>query len=507
VWREGKIEEWPRSRLLQLAEQAAAGLAARGIGDGRPVGCILTNTPEACAAAIGTWLAGGVVASVPIIARGVDLTAYRRQLDSILTSLKAPLLLVEARFAPFLKELSVPVVSYEELPAQERLAGAPPGDEELAFIQYSSGSTRAPRGCAIRTGAIAAQLDLLREALHLDSARDRGVMWLPLSHDMGFFGGLLNLWSAGIDGLLTPPERFLASPRSWLDDCAEFEATLTVAPAAALSVATRIARRDPPPRPIPMRACLVGGETIGWRTLVEADTALAAFGVSLDTLVPAYGLAEATLAVTLGSVGEQPKARPLPGGRAQVVSVGEPLPGVDVRVEGDDPVGEILVRSPSLAEGYFHNDEATAEVFVDGELVTGDLGFLADGELHVVGRGDDVLKVGAEKVWATEVEALLEREPGVRAGNCALVDIHLDGPQRLVLVAEPEGDANDLSAIARRLARRVLVGSGLGLHECVFVRRGSLPKTPSGKLQRYRCRVLAISNTADIIDRVVLRDP
>jgi fatty-acyl-CoA synthase len=189
------------------------------------------------------------------------------------------------------------------------------------------------------------------------------------------------------------------------------------------------------------------------------------------------------------------------------VSVGPPLPGVEVRVEGDQDVGELRIASPSLASGYLGDPGATAETFVDGELVTNDIGFLQDGELHVVGRTDDVLKVGARKVWATEVEAALSSDPGVRKGDCALLELR-DGPlQRLVLVVEPSRGGQELVPLARRLARSARDTAGLGVHECFFLEQGSMPKTPSGKLQRYRAAQLVESDSEAIIERVRLRAP
>jgi fatty-acyl-CoA synthase len=507
--RHDAVERWPRSRLIELAERHAASLRGRGVERGTRVACVLTNTPETCAAVLGIWLAGGVVVSLPVIARGLGLDLYRRQVAAICALAESHLLLIEGRFVPFVEEIPVAVVSYEGLAGAARLAEQPPGPDEPAFVQFSSGSTHDPRGCVLTPAAIAAQLDMLQAALQLDPERDRGVMWLPLSHDMGFFGGLLMLWAHGIEGLLSSPERFLASPSTWLADCAEFGATITATPALALSLASDAARRQPPRSRIPMRACLVGGDLIAWAALTEADAALGEFGMTLDTFVPAYGLAEATLAVSVVRGGHGPVARPTPDSEEPVVSVGPPLPGVEVRVDGDGdgPVGELRIRSPSLASGYLGDPVATSRTFVNGELITSDLGFLEDGQLHVVGRVDDVFKVGARKVWATEVEATMGAQPGVRAGNCALVELRGGAVQRIVLVAEATTAGHELVPLARRLARTVRDTAGLGVHECVFLDRGLMPKTPSGKLQRHRVARLVASDSPAVIERVQLRAP
>jgi acyl-coenzyme A synthetase/AMP-(fatty) acid ligase len=169
-------------------------------------------------------------------------------------------------------------------------------------------------------------------------------------------------------------------------------------------------------------------------------------------------------------------------------------------------VGEIRIRTPAAASGYFRDEVATRETFVDGEIVTHDIGFLADGELHVVGRTDDVIKVGARKVWATEVEARVAADPAVRQGGCALVDTGAGGRQRLTIVAEPR-DLDDYGAVARRLARSARTAAGISVHECIFIERGSMPKTPSGKLQRHRVRHMLEGDPENVLRRVALREP
>lgn len=506
-----RVEHWPVARLIHRAERAAAGLIDRGVQPGTPVASIITNSPEACATVVGTWLAGATVVSLPVIARATSVPEYRDQLLRICVDAQSPLLLVEARYAPFLDGLGVPVVTHEELPVERGVSAYPPAEDDVAFVQYSSGSTRSPRGCALSTRAITAQLDLLADALELDPERDRGLAWLPLSHDMGLFGGLMNFWRAGVDGMLTTPERFLAAPRTWLEDCAEFAATLTVAPALGLAMAARAARTAPPDRKLRLRACIVGGDMLYPQTLRTVDEVLGPIGLGAPQVVPAYGLAEATLAVTMSHLDGPPNTCPPPladaDDRTPVVSAGRPLPGVEVTVDGEESVGEILVRSPSLACGYFHDEPATAEAFRDGVLHSGDLGFIHDGEVYPVARTDDVIKVGARKIWATDVEAAVEADGGVRPGNCVLVAVPGSTGQRLVVLVEPEDEAGRPEAVARKVGRRVLEDGAVGIDECVFVRRGSLPKTPSGKVQRYRCRQIARDGGESVIARVTLRQP
>lgn len=519
-WRESLFESATWDDLRQAGQRAAAGVRQAGVEPNSFVPCVLTNSFAVAAGVLGVWLAGGIVVSLPTIARGVSIATYRRQLGELCANHHADLLLIEERFLPFLDEgdeLSARLVSYESLPGSRTIDPCPPAENDVAFIQYSSGSTREPKGCAITTRAIAEQLQTLRAALGIDPDRDKGAMWLPLSHDMGFFGGLLLCWTARIPGLLSTPERFLTAPRTWLNDCAEFDATITAAPNFALDVAIRAARAAPPSKAIPLRACVLGGERVEGTTLEEANTVLGPYGLTLEAITPAYGLAEATLAVTAGTPGEAPAvieldSRALLAGELReptlgspttsVVSTGGPLAGAHVRIAGDDEFGEISVRSPSLAEGYFGDEEATTRQFVDGELFTGDLGFVIDGELYVFGRSDDMLAVGGRNVYARDVEsAMLEQAP-IRRGSCAVVDVPADKHTRLVVLAEPLEPEGDFKQLAASLGSVAASTARLRIDECLFLPRGALPKTPSGKVQRFRCRQIALGGEDDVLARI-----
>jgi fatty-acyl-CoA synthase len=189
-------------------------------------------------------------------------------------------------------------------------------------------------------------------------------------------------------------------------------------------------------------------------------------------------------------------------GRAtRVTSTGRPMPGVRVRIDGPGEVGEILVRSPSLATGYLEDPARSARTFAGGELRTGDLGFMRDGELYVIGRDDDMMSIGGRNLNASEVESRLCQDHPLRAGGCVLVDVHDRGRKRLVVVAEPESEELDFTAMARAMRTTAASSSGISVHECVFLPRGSLPKSPSGKVQRFRCRQI-VSDRGPSLARV-----
>jgi fatty-acyl-CoA synthase len=440
----------------------------------------------------------------------MKIDEYLRQVGAICGSVDAPLLLAEEAFVSELRKVEQPgrlnVSSYESLETAGTIDPDPPGPEDVAFIQYSSGSTADPKGCMITTAAIEQQLGMLYDGLLMDGT-DRGFMWLPMSHDMALFGGLLLAWTIGMPGAIGTPERFLRSPRTWMEDCAEFSANITIAPNFALDVAVRAMQRYGLAKSIPMRTCVISAERIERSTLDSTFAVLGPVGITPTSLVTAYGLAEATLAVTMSRPGDPPNSvavdqssllsgkvqQPDPdqGAAVDVMSSGKPLPGAAVRILGNDGIGEIAVRSPSIAAGYVSDPRTTAERFRDGEVLTGDLGFVRDDELYVIGRKDDMLSVAGRNISARELESRLNGEPVVRPGGCALVDVPDGQGTQFVLLVEPAREDLDFEAEASRLARVISGQGGIDADLVMFIKRGVLPKTPSGKVRRFLCRQLA----------------
>jgi fatty-acyl-CoA synthase len=510
AWESAGFRESTYGDLVHHARSVAAGLRRRGVKPGELVASVITNGADVAAGVMGTWFAGATVVSLPIIARGMTIAAYVRQLNELCRALDTDFLVAEERFFQFMPTdagLEFEVVGYRELLETPELAEPnPPALDSTVLVQFSSGTTAEPRGVMLSGRAVEAHLEALTRRLEIDPERDVGYTWLPLSHDMGFVGCGLLSWFSGMAGVISLPERFLQSPRTWFDDCAEFGATVTVGPPSALALAARAELTRRTGGPLSLRLCLVGAEQIDWEVLVEAAEAFSPRGMTLDVFTTAYGLAETTLAVSLGDLNAPPRyldvaAEDLLDGKLstagigegdtrRLVSTGAPLEGVTTRVDARDglEVGEVLVRGPGNATGYLGNRYMTEKCFVDGEVHTSDLGFTHDGELYLTGRSDDLLIVAGRNVYVHEVEVELDSEPGIRKGNCAIVDAVSDDRPRVVLVAEVESDAVDHRALALRLRKAAMERSGLPIDDCVFLPRGMFPKTPSGKVQRYRCR-------------------
>jgi fatty-acyl-CoA synthase len=490
--------------LLSDARRAAAALRRRGIASGNVVGGVLTNGPETTRAAIGVMFTGATFASLPIIARGMSVASYSRQLAGMCKHLGADVLLVEERFLrvmPAGLDLGVKVVSYGSLLNSTEMADiTPPALDEVLFIQFSSGTTGNPRGAQLTGSAIEAQLIRLAHALEIDSERDIGCMWLPLSHDMGLFGGALLAWYIGMRAVKSTPERFLQAPRSWFDDCAQFGATITAGPPSALAIASHAEAARSSGGPLRLRVCLVGAEMVDWPVLERAAEVFAPRGLKLSTFTTAYGLAEATLAVTVGELDRAPVfvdvdadaltlgtmhlLDPSDPRARRLVSAGTPLKDTEVSI--DRNTSEIVIRSRSVACGYFDNAEETRAHFSDGAFRTSDLGFLHEDHLYVSGRSDDLLILHGRNVFANELEARVGAVPGIRDGNCAFVQQFGNGRHQVSLVAEAD-ESVDVATLASQLCQLTMKEEGVRVNECVFLPRGSFPMTPSGKVQRHRC--------------------
>jgi len=506
------------------AERVAAGLRRRGVTPGTRVAAVLTNTADVGCAVIGTWLAGATLVSLPTPRRGQEPFDYLAQLQRIWGAADAHVLLLEQRFLTLIgdHDLGIPVAAYDALAADGPFEPTLPADDEVAFVQYSSGSTKEPSGCMLTMHAISEQMRMIQERLGVDGDTV-GVSWLPFSHDMGLFGSLLLTWVSGMRGWLGSPERFLRQPGTWFEDCAAFGAHLTMGPSFGLALAVRRARTRPPEGVIPLRAIILGGERIEWETLLEAEEVLGPAGLRLETMLPAYGLAEAALAVTMKRrdgrppsvrhvdapdlyAGELTPAAPGDDGSLALVSCGPPVEGASVRIDGDGRVGRICIHSASLTVGYLGDEELTQRSIVDGELITNDLGVVDDnGELLVIGRTDDVLTIGGRNVHARDAERLLERCEGVRTGCAALLELPEASGARLLLAVEPRGALDGGGVpLARELAATTYRAVGLRVEECVFLAPGTMPKTPSGKIQRFRCRSLLQDGAEAIVERVAL---
>jgi acyl-CoA synthetase (AMP-forming)/AMP-acid ligase II len=411
--------------------------------------------------------------------------------------------MLDAAHAGLIESPPVPVHTYDEV-----LGGGPmcPFDGGGALVQFTSGSLGTPKGIFLSLDAVGANVEAIISTLEPD-AGDSSCSWLPLSHDMGLIGLFLTPLAAGAprfghhDLVLMTPESFVANPNSWLRTCSEFGSTFTVVPNFALELAVRTAKRAGSLDLSRIRVCIVGSESVRADTLNRFTETFAPHGFEPRAFCPAYGMAEATVAVTavrpeqhwralffdgvsLGGASFDGVSIDGPGSHT-LVSTGRPIDGVDVRVPGAaGVVGQIEFRSPSLLDRYIG---AELRLTDDGYFRTSDLGLMEGGELFVVGRSDEVIIVAGRNLYPADVEAALP-EGIVRPGCVAAVEAPGGG---LAIVAETRSSrvaATDLERLSRSIRGSVAVATGVGAATVAFVHRGALLKTPSGKLRRLAIR-------------------
>jgi len=359
-------------------------------------------------------------------------------------------------------------------------------ESDIAFIQYTSGSTGSPRGVVLSHANVTHTVAFMAEAAFL-KRDDVVVSWLPLYHDMGLIGCAFTPPSIGAPLWLLPPD--LKNPRTWLELATRVKASFTVSPDFGFRNCVRNIGDTTGIDLSSLKQALSGAEPVRLSTIEDFEKKFDCPNV----ISPCYGLAEATLAVAIW-----PRRTPLrldTSGR--FLSVGPPCRGVSVRIVDEaGPVGpgvegEICVQSPGVMQGYYRNPEATRRVLSpDGWLRTGDLGFLdREGFLFVTGRLKDLIILGGANLVPADVEEIVDHVPGVRYSAAVGIESERTGSQRLHVVAEVREGADDvesLSRLVREIVQRVHHGGGHRPARVLLVRPGTIPKTSSGKIQRSR---------------------
>jgi natural product biosynthesis luciferase-like monooxygenase protein len=499
-------------------QAAAAGIAARIAETGEPGDRVLilsATDPNFLAAFFGTMLAGRI--PVPVATPrgraavdGLAMVAADCQPAAIagpraalgdLTGLADGAGRALARLRR--------IVLDEPPPSAAAEAGPLPAPDDIAFLQYTSGSTAQPRGVVLRHRSLLHNLEVIRDAFG-HSAESQGVSWLPPHHDMGLIGGILQPLYAGFPVVLMSPATFLRSPLSWLRAISDHRATSSGGPTFCYDYCVR--RISPDDAADLDLSCwevaFVGAEPISPRVLENFCRHFAPSGFRPSSLLPCYGLAESTLFVSGAPRGTGVRAAQPAGGGQSVVNCG-PVRGGEAAIVDPDSrqrvapggVGEVWLTGPSVADGYWHNDDETAAVFrarLAGDppggaayLRTGDLGFEADGELHLAGRLKELIIIRGRNVFPQDVERSIEAgHPGLRRGGCAVVSTDRGGEERLVVIQEVErstlaGGRPELAASIRAAVSR---DHALDVDRVVFVRPGQIPKTTSGKIQRLAAR-------------------
>jgi amino acid adenylation domain-containing protein len=392
--------------------------------------------------------------------------------------------------------------------------------DDIAFLQYTSGSTTTPRGVMITHRNLMANEDAIQRAF---GVRTDSIIcgWLPLHHDMGLIGCILQPVYSAAACILMSPESFVQRPARWLKCISQYRAHISGAPDTAYGLcADKIAPREIDEMDLSAwRVAFNGAEPVRAATMQRFNERFARAGFQPSAWRPCYGLAESTLLVTVTSQSSGPArieiGRPEGGDVLTRVSCGAP-PEVDSsdlssevlivdpaerqRKTGEE-IGEIWLRGPSVAAGYWRRDAETAETFratlVGGEdhyLRTGDLGLFRSGELFLVGRQKDLIILNGRNLYPQDIESTVEQcHRAIRTGAVAAVGVEANGREELAIVCELDGRlATDRKAILSAIRSSVAREHEATPCSITFVDRGRLPRTTSGKIRRYACRELAL---------------
>ena len=501
-----------RARTIAAALQANAALGDRAV-------LLFPSGPDYVAAFFGCLYAG--VIAVPAYPPESTRRHHQERLLSIISDAEPRLLLTIASLGDGLAQIenAPPVLSVDTLDAQiaDRWVAPDLHADDIAFLQYTSGSTALPKGVQVSHGNLVANEVLIRRGFGIDlNPNDVIVSWLPLYHDMGLIGGLLQPIFSGVPCVLMSPAYFLGRPLRWLEAISEYGGTISGGPDFAYRLCTERVSESALERLglSQWRVAYSGSEPIRLDTLERFAEKFAACGFTPDNFFASYGLAEATLFVAGGSRGrgipamrmdEQALAanRAEPGQGAAIMSCGTSQPEHAVLIVDpqtlaelpDNSVGELWATGPSIAHGYWRNPEATAKTFVQHAgrtwLRTGDLGFMRFGEVYITGRLKDLLIVRGHNLYPQDIEQTIEREVEVvRKGRVAAFAVNHQGLEGIGIAAEISRSVQKIlppEALIKAIRQAVAEAYQEAPSVVVLLNPGALPKTSSGKVQRAAC--------------------
>lgn len=542
--------------LDRRARAFAAQLQARGLSGQRAM-LVFPPGIDFAVAFVGCLYAG--VAPVPAYPPEPHRLQHTlRRLISIIEDAQAPVVVTSPTFLAMAQAL-VAQAGAEALKQLDWLTLEEAADPDawtmpdldgssLAFLQYTSGSTSAPKGVAIRHGGLITNMRMAAAAYRFRPREEINVSWLPVYHDMGLVGILLNTLITGSQAHLMPPYAFLKRPLSWLELLSSARATCSAAPNFAFDLCVRKVTPEQRDRLdlSHLRNLANGAEPVRAETVDRFLRFFEPAGLRPDALRPSYGMAEVGLFISTGTSGQATSDRAVSRARLarhaavdappgdpdalRIVSCGPAGPGSDVRIVHPTTrralpagaVGEIWIAGPHVAAGYWQRPEETEHTF-GGRLAdtdegpflrTGDLGFLAaDGDLFVTGRRKDLLIIRGRNLYPQDIERTLDdaREalPELRPGCAAAVSTEIDGEEQLIVLQEIDPDRapdHDPARVVSTLRDVIARDHQVQPHTVVLLARGTLPKTSSGKVMRQACKKAFLADFEEGGLKVVHRD-
>jgi fatty-acyl-CoA synthase len=532
-------------RMAASAARRGASLRALGLQRGDRVALVIPDGEEFVLSLLAAQFAGLVPVPMFPQVSPKNADAYHATAAHIVRAAGAAVVLTteanRALTTPLADRVEVRrgIVAVEGLGEESGSVDDPASPDDLALIQFTSGSTSSPKGVAVTHANLAANAEaFMIHGLDRDPAVDKGVSWLPLFHDMGLIGFVVGPLFTNVPCVLLPSSSFVRTPRLWLEKIHQHRGTITYAPTFAYAlVAKRLKDKDVADLDLSsLRIAGCGAEPIRAEALRDFARCLAPARFDAKAFVPSYGMAEATLAITfaplrsglqtdavdLGALGAG-TAAPADGG-VEVVDCGRAFPEHELAIVDDEgrrradrQVGEIVLRGPSVTQGYYGQPELTARTFkaIAGDrpgdapwLHTGDLGYTVGPRLFVCGRAKDVIIVRGRNYYPSDIEWAVGEGSKVRRGNVVAFSVAVDEHGRIAtahgeeqLVVCCEGGSADAQGIRDSVSAAVADRFGLTVRDVVVVPPSSLPRTSSGKPRRRETRQLYLDGALARMNR------
>jgi len=521
-----------QAQSISLAKR----LNGLGLPRGSRVALVADTTPDFLRFFFACQYAGLVPVPLPISIHLGGHQVYVSQLRRLLENCQASLAMAPEGFVPFLEEastgLNLCVIGGPETFAsleEHHTPLQPLAPHELAYIQYTSGSTRWPRGVEVTQAAVMTNLTgIIQHGLHVQPG-DRCVSWLPFYHDMGLVGFVLGPIASQLSADYLSTRDFAMRPRQWLNLMTKSQATISFSPSFGYELCVRRLREDSSNESYDLRAWRiagVGAETIRADSLGRFAKTLKPAGFSPKAFLACYGMAECSLAISFApldlgievdhvdadDLSNRRKASPInpiaseddQTRMSKFVNCGVPLPGYEVEIRnatgsalGDRESGIIFVRGASIMAGYFNDPALTQEVLSkNGWLNTGDIGYWINGSLVIIGRSKDMIIINGRNIWPQDLEYVAEQQPEVRPGDSSAFAVSSpDGDEVAIMVVQcRETNTEKRDDLTQRLQSRIHKELSIPCYIELIAPR-TLPRTSSGKLSRSRAK-------ADFLKRV-----
>jgi fatty-acyl-CoA synthase len=513
-------------QLLEGAAAYAQAFEQHGILPGDVVVLIMQHGRDLINSFFGAVLHGAIPSIMPFLTEKLLPERYRADLASLIAITQPAAIVTYLEFEAEVRaalragdSVRAVIVSERVEPSFEpdfdSLGGLQRSPEDIVLLQHSSGTTGLQKGVALSHEAVLNQLESYSQAIHLVSG-DVIVSWLPLYHDMGLTAGFLMPILLGVPLVLMSPFDWVRAPYRLMQAVSHYRGTLTWLPNFAFNFCAQ-KTRDRHLKDVDLscwRAVINCSEPMRWESHQVFLDRFRPYGLHPDALATCYAMAENVFAVTQGGIGKpvvvdqvdrevlqtQRVAQPSAPGRVPVkmLSAGQPISKVRVRVvteEGEDVaerhIGEVALQSNCMLTGYYHRPDETAKAFLDSWYLTGDYGYLADGELYITGRRKDLIIVGGKNIYPQDLEQLAMEAPGVHPGRVVAFGLFNEemGTEDVVIIAETElSGPEERGRIAEAVQQKVTRGSAVAVRHVCLVDRHWLIKTSSGKIARLANR-------------------